>query len=124
MPPDAAYALIANAKRRPEWMPELDETNNAPTNLQVGDRFDAATTVLMHTVAGQSEVTEADGSTTISERVIVGVAFTSTWRINGSTVEHTIDVDLPRGPFRWFEGQVLKWRLQRMQRRSLANLQA
>ena len=126
-PPDEVWAVLAEPTTRPSWMTELREVDAAPGPLEVGDRFAGRSAILLHDFIGESEVTESEVGRSLAEEVVIGARFVSRWEVRpsgerGSTVHHTIDVQFPAGPFSPIERWVLRWRLLRMQKQSLANL--
>ena len=126
--PDDLWAVLADPSTRPSWMTELVEVDAAPGPVEVGDRFNGRTSILFHDFVGASEVTEVGPGRHLAEEVVIGARFVSRWELVPSTdgaattVRHTIDVELPAGPFSPLERWVLRRRLLRMQRQSLANL--
>lgn len=128
-PPETVYALLAEPAQRPHWMTELKrvEAQEARRPVEVGDRFEGVSSILFHDFIGVSEVKAAQPPTLLGEDVVIGARFTSTWELaeagEGQTVVyHVLEVQFPGGPFSWIERLVLRRRLERMQRRSLANL--
>lgn len=110
-------------------MTELRKVEAAPGPLAVGDRFTGQTSILFHDFIGESRVTEADPGRLLEEEVVIGARFVSRWTVSpvadgggGSTVRHTIDVEFPSGPFSPIERWVLKRRLLRMQKTTMAKL--
>ena len=107
-------------------MTELVEVDAAPGPVGAGDRFNGRSSILFHDFIGASEVTEAEPGRCLAEEVVIGARFVSRWEVTptatGSTVHHRIDVEFPAGPFSPLERWVLRRRLLRMQRESLANL--
>jgi uncharacterized protein YndB with AHSA1/START domain len=124
--PEEVWALLADPSSRPSWMTELREVDAAPGQVAVGDRFNGRSSILFHDFIGASEVTEAEPGRHLAEEVVIGARFVSRWDVRpsatGAEVHHTIDVEFPAGPFSPFERWVLRRRLLRMQRQSLANL--
>ena len=125
-PAAAVWALVADPTARPPWMTELVAVDAAPGELEVGDRFTGESSLLLHRFLGESVVTDVEPHEVLAEEVVIGARFTSRWEVTptatGSTVQHTIDVEFPSGPFSALERWVLRRRLLRMQRESLANL--
>ena len=125
-PPDAVWAVLADPSTRPSWMTELVEVDAAPGTVEVGDRFNGRSSILFHDFIGASEVTDVDPGRHLAEEVVIGARFVSRWEVSSTTagarVHHTIDVEFPAGPFSPLERWVLRRRLLRMQRKSLANL--
>ena len=124
--PEDVWAVLADPTTRPSWMTELVEVDAAPGPVEVGDRFNGRSSILFHDFIGASEVTEAEAGRRLAEEVVIGARFTSRWEVSatagGTSVHHTIDVEFPAGPFSPLERWILKRRLLRMQRQSLANL--
>ena len=124
--PDEVWAMLADPSTRPSWMTELVEVDAAPGQVAVGDRFNGRSSILFHDFIGASEVTEAEPARHLAEEVVIGARFVSRWEVSptssGTRVRHTIDVEFPAGPFSPLERWVLRRRLLRMQRQSLANL--
>ena len=124
--PDAVWGMLADPTTRPSWMTELVDVDAAPGPVAVGDRFNGRSSILFHDFIGTSEVIESEPGRSLAEEVVIGARFTSRWEVSstadGSTVHHTIDVEFPSGPFSPLERWVLRRRLLRMQRQSLANL--
>jgi uncharacterized protein YndB with AHSA1/START domain len=129
-PPAAVWSEIADPTQRPAWMTELRAVDAAPGDVQVGDRFAGASSILGHEFLGESRITDVDPGRLLAEDVVIGARFTSRWELTASadgastTVRHAIDVQFPAGPFSGLERWVLRRRLLRMQRQSLANLAA
>lgn len=125
--PAEAWTVVADPARRPEWMTELARVDAAPGLLHVGDRFTGKSSILLHDFIGASEVKVADPGRSLVEEVVIGARFTSHWALavaagGGTTVNHTIDIDFPAGPFSPIERWVLRRRLSRMQKVSLGKL--
>ena len=127
-PPPRVWAKIADPTQRPAWMTELRRVDAEPGEVQVGDRFAGASAILGHEFLGQSEVTAVEAGKLLTEEVVIGARFVSRWELVASsdgrstTVRHAIDVQFPAGPFSRVERWVLRRRLLRMQRESLARL--
>lgn len=128
-PPETVYALLAQPAQRPQWMTELKtvEVQGAPRPVEVGDRFEGVSSILFHDFIGVSEVKAAQPPTLLGEDVVIGARFTSTWELTETAVgrtrvHHVLEVQFPGGPFSWIERQILRRRLERMQRQSLVNL--
>lgn len=124
---DDIYRLIADARRRSEWMVELTDTHGAQSPVRSGDRFDGDARFLGHTFLGRSEVDDAVPAERVAETVVIGARFTSEWSLHdagdGRTeVVHRIAIDFPRGPLGWAMRVLLSWRLRWMQRTSLRRL--
>lgn len=125
--PDAVWALVADASRRPGWMTELRRVDAPPGPVEEGDRFVGESSILFHDFVGASEVTAANAGKLLVEEVVIGARFVSRWEVTPAgpgrtTVRHSIDVEFPAGPFSAIERWVLRRRLLRMQRASLQNL--
>lgn len=107
-------------------MTELVRVEAMPGPVAAGDRFTGQSSILFHDFIGVSEVSRVEQDTTIVEEVVIGARFVSRWQLvaegAGTRVHHTIDVEFPAGPFSRLERWVLRRRLIRMQRQSLANL--
>ena len=118
--------MLADASVRPSWMTELVEVDAEPGPVRVGDRFNGRSAILLHHFIGASEVTESEPGCSLAEQVVIGARFVSRWQVRpaarGTRVHHTIDVEFPAGLFSPIERWVLRRRLLRMQRRSLAAL--
>lgn len=125
-PPGEVWAVLADPSTRPSWMTELTEVDAAPGPVAVGDRFNGRSSIFFHDFIGASEVTESQPGRRLVEEVVIGARFVSRWDVTatsaGATVHHTIDVEFPVGPFSPIERFILRRRLLRMQRQSLANL--
>ena len=125
-PPEEVWAVLADPRTRPSWMTELVEVDASPGPVAVGDRFNGRSSILFHDFIGSSEVTAAEPGRHLAEEVVIGARFVSRWEVTatdeGAEVHHTIDVEFPSGPFSPLERWVLRRRLLRMQRQSLANL--
>ena len=125
-PPEAVWAVLADPSTRPSWMTELVEVDAAPGPVEVGDRFNGRSSILFHDFIGASEVTGAEPGRHLAEEVVIGARFVSRWDVaptaTGARIHHVIDVEFPAGPFSPLERWILKRRLLRMQRQSLANL--
>ena len=126
--PADVWEVLADPTHRPSWMTELKRVDAEPGLLEVGDRFDGESSILLHDFLGASLVVEVEPERRLAEQVVIGARFTSRWHIDadgdGSKVRHTIDVEFPNGPFSPLERWVLRRRLLRMQRASLGNLAA
>jgi uncharacterized protein YndB with AHSA1/START domain len=125
--PEALFTVVADPARRPQWLAELQEVDTPPGPAVAGTRFSGKSSVLFHDFIGDSEVVSAEAPHRLSEQVVIGARFTSTWTFepagDGSTrVVHRIEIDYPGGPFSWLEKRLLAWRLRRTQRQSLAAL--
>ena len=125
-PPEEVWARLADASSRPSWMTELHEVDVAPGPVEVGDRFNGRSSILFHDFIGASRVTEAEPGHHLAEEVVIGARFVSRWEVtptaSGARVRHAIHVEFPSGPFSALERWILRRRLLRMQRKSLANL--
>ena len=125
--PEALFTFVADPSRRPEWLPELRSVDAPPGVADVGTRFTGRSSLFFHDFVGESEVLEADAPRVLSERVVIGARFTSRWTFEptegGTRVHHDIAIDFPAGLFGSVERRVLRWRLRRMQRASLAALE-
>jgi uncharacterized protein YndB with AHSA1/START domain len=125
-PPDVVWACIADPTARAAWMTELQRVDAPPRPVEVGDRFNGQSSILLHDFIGASEVTEADRDRVLEEDVVIGARFVSRWEItasgDGSSVHHTIEVQFPGGVFSPIERWVLRRRLLQMQKASLRNL--
>lgn len=120
---EALFTFVADPLRRPDWLPELRSVERLDD-----ERFVGRSALFGHEFVGQSEVLESDAPTTLTERVVIGAQFTSTWTIEPTAdgairVRHQIVLDAPTGPLGRVSRRVLRWRLRRMQRASLAALQ-
>ena len=128
VPPTAAYAVIADLRRRPDWMVEIGDVDVAAGQTATpGLRFDASATLLGHTFLGRSEIQIADPGVAIEEQVVIGARFTSRWTFEANASGHTvlthhISVDYPGGVLGRIERVLLSLRLRRMQRQSLRQL--
>lgn len=126
-PPSAVYDLIADARRRIEWMPEFEQTDAPERHLQAGDHFEAMSSILLHEFLGRSEVLHAVEGSALEEVVVIGARMRTRWELHeqpdGTTrVVHELVVDFPRGPFSRLERWVLGRRLARMQRQAMTRL--
>lgn len=123
---DGLYHQVADPLARRSWMPELVEVDAPPGPLHAGDRFAGRTRVFGHTFAGDSHTDIAEGSTHLVEEVVVGARFRSEWTFTptptGTRLEHVIDLELPGGPLVALVAPLLRWRLARMQNKSLRAL--
>jgi hypothetical protein len=125
--PAQVWALLADPTSRPSWMTELVAVDAEPGPVEVGDRFSGRSSILLHDFIGESTVTVADPAQVLEEQVVIGARFVSRWEVRptgdgGSTVRHLIDVEFPHGPFSAVERRVLRRRLLRMQKTTMANL--
>ena len=122
----AAYALVADVARRPEWLRELKRVDGPGRPVVEGDRFQGESSLLLHDFIGTSEVTKAEPGRALVEEVVLGARFVSEWTFepagHGATVTHRVDIDFPGGPFGRLERWVLRRRLAAMQRSSLRAL--
>ena len=102
------------------------ETDAPSRPLAEGDQFEGGTSVLGHSFVGRSQVEEARAGQVLRERVMIGARVESTWTFTtdgGETrVDHRLDVELPRGPLAPIARIVLRRRLAKLQRQSLAGL--
>ena len=119
---EALFAFVAEPTRRPEWLPELNSVEPITES-----RFAGRSALFGHEFAGESEVVRSETPEVLSERVVIGARFTSTWTFEptaegGTRVRHEIALDAPSGPLGRISRRVLRWRLRRMQRESLAAL--
>ena len=125
--PEAVWSLIADPSSRPSWMTELRKVEAAPGPVTVGDRFTGQSSILLHDFIGESKITDAEPGHLLAEEVVIGARFVSRWTVapaggGGSNVRHTIEVEFPSGPFSPLERWVLRWRLMRMQKSTMAKL--
>jgi hypothetical protein len=125
--PAQVWALLADPSTRPAWMTELVAVEAEPGPVEVGDRFSGRSSILFHDFIGESTVTVAEPAEVLEERVVIGARFVSRWEVRGSadggsSVRHVIDVEFPHGPFSALERWVLRRRLLRMQKTTMANL--
>ena len=128
-PPAAVYELIADARRRATWLPELETTPDAPDRpLTKGDRFVGYAELLGHRFVGSSEVVDADPGQGLVEQVVIGARFRTAWNVTPSgdgtscRVTHEIDIEFPQGPMGRIERWVLARYLVRLQRKGLRRL--
>jgi hypothetical protein len=124
---EALFTVVADPARRPQWLAELQEVDAPPGQAVTGTRFSGRSSVLFHDFIGDSEVVRVEPGRELTEQVVIGARFTSTWTFeaagDGATrVVHRIEIDYPGGPFSWLEKRLLAWRLRRTQRQSLAAL--
>lgn len=125
--PDAVWELIADARRRPEWMPEVRVVSTNDRALEKGDRFEGVSQLLGHGFVGVSEVTESVEGVSLAERVVIGARVSSRWTVSaaatgGSNVTQELTIDFPSGALGRVERRLLLWRLRRLQRQSLVGL--
>ena len=124
--PGAVYAVLADVAARPTWLPELLRVDAPPGPGALGTRFTGETALLGHRFIGASEVVGAEAGRMLAEEVYLGARMRSTWTLEpapeGTRVVHRIEIDFPAGPFGRVERWVLRRRLKRLQRRSLAAL--
>ena len=128
--PEALFTVVADPARRPQWLAELQEVDAPAGEATTGTRFSGRSSVLFHDFIGDSEVISAVHGRELTEQVVIGARFTSTWTFEAADtgddaatrVVHRIEIDYPGGPFSWLEKRVLAWRLRRTQRQSLAAL--
>jgi uncharacterized protein YndB with AHSA1/START domain len=124
--PEALFTVVADPTRRPQWLAELQEVDAPSGEAVTGTRFSGRSSVLFHDFIGDSEVISAEHGRELTEQVVIGARFTSTWTFepvgDGTRVVHRIEIDYPGGPFSWLEKRLLAWRLRRTQRQSLAAL--
>ena len=127
-PASQVWGFIADPTARPAWMTELRSVDAAPGEVQVGDRFSGASSILGHEFLGESRITVVEPDKVLAEEVVIGARFVSRWELvpsddgRSTTVHHAIDVQFPTGLFSGVERWVLRRRLLRMQRSSLQNL--
>ena len=128
-PADQVYALIADARRRPIWLPELQATDATPARpLEKGDRFVGYASLLGHRFVGASEVVDAQPANRLEEHVVIGARFRTAWDItpnadgHGCRVTHDIDVEFPQGRLGHIERWLLSRYLERLQRKGLRRL--
>lgn len=126
MPIDAhrTLALLRDARRWPEWQPEIVKTEGG-SSLDSGDIVRGRARMLGFDVDGQSVIDRVDASRVV-QTAVVGVGMRITYEIEatgpGSRVTHRLESDLPRGPLGWFLSLALRRRLRWMQRRVLEGL--
>ena len=122
----AVYALIAEPRRRPEWLSELRAVDAPPGPARAGDTFTGMPHAFLHEVIGRSEVEVAEPPDRLVEMIVIGVRIRSSWSLeetaSGTRVIGTMDVEVPSGPLAPIERVVLRWWLGRMQKRSLGRL--
>jgi uncharacterized protein YndB with AHSA1/START domain len=125
--PGEVWSLIADPSSRPSWMTELRKVDATPGPVAVGDRFAGQSSILLHDFIGESKITDAEPGHLLAEEVVIGARFVSRWTVTpsssgGSNVRHTIEVEFPSGPFSPIERWVLRRRLLRMQKSTMAKL--
>ncbi len=128
-PPEEVYAVLADIGRRPEWLTELRQVEAPAGPVEVGTRFTAQPSMLLHHLVGHSEIVRAEPGEAMAEEIHVGARFLSEWELvpsaGGRTlVRHTMTVDFPGGPFSRLERWVLRRRVAVMQKKSLDALAA
>lgn len=124
------YACIADPRRRPAWLPELQATSDVPDRpLEQGDRFVGYAATVGHRVVGHSEVVAADHAAAhLEERVVIGARFRTSWTVTpndsgqGCRVTQEIEFDFPQGTAGRLERWVLERYAARMQRVGLRRL--
>lgn len=124
--PADVYDVVSDVKRRPTWLRELTAVRGGRGPLEVGDRFEGRSSVLLHDFVGTSEVVRAEPGRALAEQVVLGARFTSEWTFEevagGTEITHVVDIDFPGGPFGWLERWALRRRLSSMQVSSLRAL--
>ncbi|HVF75676.1 MAG TPA: SRPBCC family protein [Acidimicrobiales bacterium] len=125
--PEEVYAVIADIARRPEWLTELRKVEPPPGPVEVGTRFSAQPSMLLHHLVGHSEVVRAEPGHALAEEIHVGARFLSEWELvpaadGGTVVRHCMTVDFPGGPLSRLERWVMRRRVAAMQKKSLAAL--
>ena len=123
--PEALFTFVTDADRRPEWLTELRAVD-ARHPIEEGTRFTGRSSLFLHDFVGESEVVRLDHPHVIAEEVVIGARFTSTWHFEeaagGTRVRHEIAIEFPGGPLGGVARRLLRWRLRRMQHKSLAAL--
>lgn len=125
--PDEVYAVIADIARRPEWLTELRKVEPPDGPVGVGTRFTAQPSMMLHHMAGVSEVVRAEPGHALAEEIHVGARFLSEWELlraegGGTVVRHCMTFDFPGGPLSRLERWVMRRRVAAMQKQSLAAL--
>jgi hypothetical protein len=124
--PDALFKRVLDPGTWPRWQPEILATDESGL-LAEGDVVHGRARMLGFQVQGRSTALQV-GPTTFEEDVVVGVRMRVRYEVrardDGCVVTQRMVVDMPRG----FSGKVLsallRWRLKKMQRATLANLAA
>jgi uncharacterized membrane protein len=126
--PQEVYEVIADIARRPDWLTELRQVEAPAGSVEVGTRFTAQPSMLLHHLPGVSEVVRAEPGRVLAEQIHVGARFVSEWELSpspdgrGTVVRHCMTVDFPGGPFSRIERWFFTRRVAAMQKASLANL--
>ena len=126
----AVYDVIADIARRPEWLTELRQVEAPEGPVEVGTRFTAQPSVLLHHLVGHSEVVRAERGRALAEEIHVGARFLSEWELSpaadgrSTVVRHCMTIDFPGGPLNRLERWVLRRRVAAMQKTSMRALQS
>lgn len=125
-PPDEVYAVIADIARRPQWLSELRKVDAPDGPVEVGTRFTAQPSMMLHHMVGVSEVVRAEPGHALAEEIHVGTRFLSEWELvpsaNGTVVRHRMTFEFPGGPLSRLERWVMRRRVAAMQKKSLEAL--
>ncbi len=119
-------ALLRDPSTWPTWQPEILATTG-PAELTPGEAVIGDASMLGFRVAGRADITGV-APEGMEQDVIVGIRMKVRYEIvegeeGGSLLTHRLEVDLPRGVSGRVLSAFLKYRLRRMQRMLLANLE-
>lgn len=124
--PAEVYAVLADIARRPEWLTELRQVDAPAGPVEVGTRFTAQPSMMLHHMVGVSEVVRAEPGQALVEEIYVGARFRSEWELEpaegGTVVRHRMTFEFPGGPLSRLERWVMRRRVTAMQKKSLAAL--
>lgn len=122
--PDVVIAQLRSPDSRAKWQSEIVRLTG-PDGLSVGDSVEGVADMLGFLVEGQATTTEL-ARDHYEEDVIVGVRMRIRFEVapdgDGVLVKHTLTSKLPGGLSGRVLSALLKGRLRKMQRDSLANL--
>jgi uncharacterized protein YndB with AHSA1/START domain len=126
--PEAVWAAVADVRRRPAWLAELRRVDDGEGPAEPGTRFTGQASLLGHDLLGHGVVHEAEVGRVLVEEIVLGARLVSTWTFEAegdgtrTRVGHALVIDYPRGPLGGLERWLVRRRLARMQRTSLAAL--
>jgi hypothetical protein len=117
-------ALVRDGTTWSTWQPEILSSEGS-SQLEPGDVVRGEAEMLGFRVAGRADILRSGGGE-VAQDVIVGIKMRVTYRFehheDGTAVTHTLEADLPRGISGRVLSAFLRYRLKRMQRRLLENL--
>jgi hypothetical protein len=124
-PRDKIVDTIRDAETWPDWQPEITRSSGASV-LEAGNVVQGDAEMLGFKVAGRADITFADEHA-MEQDVMVGirmrVVYGFTQVADGTAVTHELLAELPRGLSGRVLSLFLRFRLRRMQRRLLDNIE-